>query len=233
MSREIGTIGDRQLDLLVDGQLDEAQRRELLTRLDAEPGGWRRCALAFLEAQAWREDLGGIARPASAEPLAPPVIGRRSRRSFARWPAVLAVAACFVMAFTLGIVIRPAWRGTVPRLDQVARQTPEEGRQGKLGDEGLRGSLTDSTSPWRMVTLTAPDSPGEPIRLPAVERNRMDDAWLQSLPAAVPPDVLRALERTGHTVRQSQQLLPVPLEDGRRLIVPVDQVEVHPVGKYQ
>jgi hypothetical protein len=46
------------LDLLVDGELDDVRRRELLTRLDAEPEGWRRCALAFLEHRAWQDTLG-------------------------------------------------------------------------------------------------------------------------------------------------------------------------------
>ena len=36
---------DRLFDLLVDGELDEARRRELLAKLDHTPGGWRSCAL--------------------------------------------------------------------------------------------------------------------------------------------------------------------------------------------
>jgi hypothetical protein len=230
MTGEPRPIDDRQFDLLVDGELKPAQRRELLARLDAEPGGWRRCALAFVEAQAWREDFGAVVRPATASaetstatPAAP------ARRSASRWLTVLAVAASFLMAFTLGSIVRPAWRGTGPRLEQVASQSAEA----RPGDAGLRGALGDAASPWRMVTLTGPDASAAPIRLPAMERNRIDDAWLGSLPTAVPPDVLRALERTGHAVRQSRRLMPVPLEDGRRLVVPVDQVEVQPAARYQ
>ena len=219
MSGQTRTIDDRQLDRLGDGQLSQSQQRELLAQLDAEPGGWRRCALAFLEAQAWRDDLGAVVRSASVQPPAPPAVVARTRRSASRWPSVLAVAATLAIAFGLGMLVRPAWRGAEPGLEQVARQ------------EGLPGRAQDA-SPWRMVTLTSPDA-SEPIRLPAVERNRIDDAWLRSLPAAVPPDVLRALQRSGYAVRQSQQLMPVPLEDGRRLVVPVDQVEVRPVGRYQ
>src|SRR5438477_7928584 len=48
---------DAWLDRLVDGEVAEPQRRALLSRLEQSPGGWRRCALAFLEAQAWREAL--------------------------------------------------------------------------------------------------------------------------------------------------------------------------------
>ena len=55
----------RVLDRLVDGELSQAERRALLAALDDEPGGWRRCALAFLEAQSWRWQLAKL----STEPL--------------------------------------------------------------------------------------------------------------------------------------------------------------------
>src|ERR1700759_5013413 len=53
---------DMVFDRLVDGELSTSERRSLLESLDARPDGWRRCALAFLEAQAWRQELGLLAR---------------------------------------------------------------------------------------------------------------------------------------------------------------------------
>jgi hypothetical protein len=47
------------IDRLVAGELTEVERRELLLSLESEPDGWRRCALAFLEDQAWRTRLFG------------------------------------------------------------------------------------------------------------------------------------------------------------------------------
>ena len=44
-------------DLLVDGELSPERRRQLLAHLDSEPDGWKRCALAFLEAQSFRESF--------------------------------------------------------------------------------------------------------------------------------------------------------------------------------
>ena len=55
----------RVLDRLVDGELGADERRALLASLDDEPGAWRRCALACLEAQSWRWQLSRLA----AEPL--------------------------------------------------------------------------------------------------------------------------------------------------------------------
>src|SRR3990172_4689745 len=48
---------DILFDRLVDGELSPGERRELLASLDGRPDGWRRCALAFLEAQAWGNEL--------------------------------------------------------------------------------------------------------------------------------------------------------------------------------
>ena len=44
-------------DRLADGELSLEETRSLLRSLDERPDGWRRCALAFLEAQAWSQEL--------------------------------------------------------------------------------------------------------------------------------------------------------------------------------
>ena len=46
-----------QIGLLVDGEMDEIEKTELLKHLDAEPDGWKRCALGFLEDQTLRAVL--------------------------------------------------------------------------------------------------------------------------------------------------------------------------------
>ena len=61
--------------------------------------------------------------------------------------------------------------------------------------------------------------------------DKLGDSFLHDLPAALPPDVLQSLERTGHVVRQKRELLPLRMNDGRELVVPVDKVEVHYVGR--
>jgi hypothetical protein len=86
-----------QIDLLIDGELSPEARRALLARLDASPDGWRRCALAFLEAQAWRESFS---EAASEAPAAPPIVAIRPRRlHVAPW---LARAAVVLAAFAVG-----------------------------------------------------------------------------------------------------------------------------------
>ncbi len=51
---------DALIDRMVDGPLPPAELREAVARLDGASviEGWRRCGLAFLEAQCWREAMG-------------------------------------------------------------------------------------------------------------------------------------------------------------------------------
>src|SRR5436853_3190476 len=94
---------DGDLDRLVDGSLPEAQRRELLAWLESEPDGWRRCALAFLEAQTWREAFAPVAVAASigatTAAKTSPRVPVRPDRGWARWTAL---AACVFASFALG-----------------------------------------------------------------------------------------------------------------------------------
>src|SRR5579864_3893352 len=95
---------DRRLDRLVDGELPENERRELLARLEIEPNGWRRCALAFLESQSWRQTFAAVVAPAANV-----TVPNAAVRNAKRWSAIrlCALAASVAAAFALGW----AWHG--------------------------------------------------------------------------------------------------------------------------
>ena len=215
-----------ELDRLVDGELSDEQRREMLLQLERQPEGWRRCAMAFLEAQSWRQELGAMARPAS-DAASRPAPAARAQRPLPWWrrhgPMVLAAAASFLLAFWVSNASRTFWQGN------VGGSRPEPQIAAKAGPS--EPGVEQPAAPWRMVTFDVPDGGGvRNVRLPAVEQDRLDDAWLRSVPGPIPNDLRRALERTGHQVSESRRLMPVPMQDGRRLVVPVDQVEVRYVG---
>jgi hypothetical protein len=123
---------ERQLDRLVDGELNAAERRQILAECDEREGAWRRCALAFLEAQSWRTEFTALTAPAtspavlidptvadnpSLAPRPAPEIVRRRRWvrtqscGLQDWTVVAgapwALAACALVAFALGWVARP------------------------------------------------------------------------------------------------------------------------------
>jgi hypothetical protein len=243
---------DRRFDLLVDGELSESQRRELLEALDEEPGGWRRCALAFLEAQCWKQELGAdllsadrssavSAARSGQDARAPETPASRQAWRFRRLGTLLAMAASFLLALYLGTQWQRMWydRGAASTSGNSIAENRQSGSPAHRPSESPtllaenKQPAGPSSGPWRTVTLSLPAGPegqSRSIELPAVERQDIDEAWLQSLPPALPPDVIRALERTGYQFRQHRALVPLEMKDGRQLVVPIDQVEVHYVG---
>src|SRR6476646_329553 len=93
------------LDRLVDGELKGNERRQLLESFDKRPEGWRRCALAFLEAQSGREEMGRVARDRKSEtqvsPSPVPSISLRGKSHWATGAMWLAMAAGLMLAFGL------------------------------------------------------------------------------------------------------------------------------------
>jgi hypothetical protein len=221
-------------DRLVDGELSEEERRQLLAGLDNEPGGWRRCALAFLEAQCWKESFAGWAgKPEQKQtPAARQAVQHKKRPSpwAGRVGMFAAVAATFFAAMWIGSAFRD-WRGR-PGGNAVQNVSGEAvATNTGLPQTSPTPRPEPVVNPWQVVTVSSPNGPnGRAINLPAQERERVDEQW-QKTPAAIPSDVMQALARTGHQVKQQRELVPVSLQDGRQMVMPVDQVDVHYVGR--
>jgi pyruvate/2-oxoglutarate dehydrogenase complex dihydrolipoamide acyltransferase (E2) component len=233
------------LDLLVDGELGDDQRRELLGWCEREPDGWRRCALAFLEAQDWSRVLGALSaqapraadRPvetlstvgdgdASQQTSAPLLARPQSYGQVRQWGTMLAMAASVALAFSLGLWLRDA--GKTGPLDEAGsadvrvvgnQQSPVPVRSGHPEQGPANAALAVGGLPGA----------ADEIQLPVMEADELNGDWLLTQPAAMPEEVRQALERMGHRVDQRRKLVPYRLDDGRRVVVPVDQVEVHPV----
>ncbi|MGD0517250.1 MAG: hypothetical protein ABSA26_06905 [Thermoguttaceae bacterium] len=235
---------DDRFDRLVDGELSESQRTELLTSLDREPDGWRCCALAFLEAQCWKKELGAMRQSMPAGISAPAPVPRPAKRKstpFGLPGTLVSMAACFLLALGAGILWRHSGNRTadifgVPGSDQIARKTPGQSATNPLGTQTAVAQAAaqsqNASEPWQWVKLSpaGSDNSGEAVQLPALQRDRIDQQWLQSLTSPIPENVVQSLRRNGYEVQTQQRLMPMPLKDGRRLVVPVDQVQLQYVG---
>jgi hypothetical protein len=225
----------RLLDLLVDGELNDVDRRELLLRLERSPDGWRRCAAAFLEAQAWRGEARGMLadepRPVAA--LTPASVAA-SRPSFQIWMPV---------ALAAGLLVATTWvfwngnsGGIVPGGRQAgnpaAAPTTLAGRPGVQTENHPNGNARALP---RNLQLVVDGGPGgrRNVEVPLVDADEMDRALFGQWSSGLPPEVIRLLEQNGHQVVRERKLMPVDLEDGRRVVVPMDQVEIRPVNIFQ
>ncbi|MSR56873.1 MAG: hypothetical protein EXS05_04285 [Planctomycetaceae bacterium] len=245
-SNAAGSMDDRLFDLLADGELPDDRRRELLLRLEHEPGGWRRCAMAFLESQAWRSDLP---RNDRVELLQQPILERRPSLGTSRNRRVAAwcvLSAALFLAFSLGWVGRGAPAG-MPAVAKGQLQAPSTDMDSKRGESGVPGiERADETNlpktalvnPQAEVRLAGTllcklDRGGESedVEIPVLEGPGIDLRWLMKQPPAIEEPIRKELERRGHKVETRRQLLTVNLKDGRSVVVPFDQVQVKLAGR--
>ncbi len=209
------------IDRLVDGELDPAGRRDLLWNLESSPDGWRRCALAFLEDQAWRAALAGSR---AAEVVRPPAVVPKPepRRRWARAGRALvasAVAASFAVGFAAGGAskVRP--------VAPVVAETPVE--EVKPAPEVVEEAIR-RVGYLELVDRSAGESP--PQRVPILAGPGLDEEWLREQVPSVPDYVRARWERQGYQVEERRRLVPVALEDGRRVSIPIDEVALEYVG---
>jgi hypothetical protein len=137
-------VDDRLLDLLVDGELDDGRRAELFRALDADPQGWKRCALTFLEAQAWGDGLQTAARPAAA----PRSVTSRRLPVVRRFASI---AAAIVVAFLTGLIARDAAR------PQSYARDPGPERPAKISDTLPVAMTSDGGDAGAVAPATLPE----------------------------------------------------------------------------
>ena len=190
------------LDRLVDGELSGNERRQLLESFDKRPEGWRRCALAFLEAQSWREEMGQVARGVATEAKAPksPASSAATNRK-SSWSSVatwLAMAACLLLAFGLGLM--HGERG--PSI--AGGPSNPSGQVASVNPPSQPLSPKSSTG-GDAVTFFVKDDGGrmQPVRVPLVDANTLDKELGVKFQTGVPDDVRNQLKDNGYAVKSS------------------------------
>ena len=226
-------IDDTQLDMLVDGELGDGERRELLSRLEVEPDGWRRCALAFLEAQTWRQAMQSV----SGEAVHATAIRDGRRPPWKRFRAVLAMACGLLLALGVGAVIGNMFDRDRPiRLTEHVTEAPQVDESIDVEQPSVDvvpEAVPELDIPVQYVaipTRNPANGEADSIQLPVVPQEYLGEGWPYRLPAVLPDDVVHTLERRGHEVVQQRRLVPFQAADGSRVVFPVDEVELLPVG---
>ncbi|HEX5471834.1 MAG TPA: hypothetical protein VFW73_08100 [Lacipirellulaceae bacterium] len=213
---------DVLLDRLVDGELTEPERRQLLQSLDERPDGWRRCALSFLEAQSWREELVNFARPEGRKPKAVARVTSDSRWSAAvQW---LAIAATVMIAFGLGWLQHGAGLQSVSATTSQNAGLANAGPPFAVPPHSRRGNDA--------LTLYVRDNMGHmnPVHVPLVDAGALDRELGVQFKTGLPAALRNELQNHGYTVQSKRRYAPLWLENGHPMIVPVEDTQILPVG---
>ena len=132
-----------------------------------------------------------------------------------RLATALSMGACFLIALALGLSIRGNSSGG-----------------GHGPDSALTPTLATVPAPAEeVVSIESPNGLSESVEIPRVRDASFNQNLLDQEPDAMPPEVQQAFERSGHQVVQEREMVPVQMNDGRRLVVPVDHAEIHYVGR--
>ncbi len=220
---------DVLFDRLVDGELTAIERRQLLQSLDQRPDGWRRCALAFLEAQSWSENFRRLARssPSANTESKPPAspVGQLRKSPWLSGIQWLALAASLLLAFGLGLMhpdlaVRPA--GSSSSVEhQFATISPP-----RATAPPNAGKAHDA------LTLFVRDEAGQkrPVRIPLVDARTLDEQLGVQFQSGLPDAVRERLKDSGYAVQSKRRYAPLWLENGQPMIVPVEDTKIVPVS---
>ena len=229
-----------RIDRLVDGELSDDERRHLLASLEAQPDGWRRCALAFVEAQTWRGAMSGLLRE-NAAPAGPsvslsvaetsgsagasPSQNETSRSHLGTW---FAVAASVVVAFGLGRQSGVMRSASEPASQQIASTpaVPNDKADSPRLERAARGDA---------VTLVVNDRDGVPqrIEVPLVEGRQLGRAF-GDVPQWSSPELDRRLDEQGLDLDARRRYAPLYFEQENKIVpmvVPVDDAVVRPANR--
>lgn len=223
---------DMVFDRLVDGELSAADRRSLLESLDSRPNGWRQCALAFLEAQSWQSELRDFTATKTATSSMSPEVHRNlvapiatpKRRTVWAAAEIFTVAAALLLAFKLGGSHRSSG---VPF---AANQTAAPNNQ--MASAPTAGSAANPVKPGDAINLWVRDDGGQmkKVRVPLVDANTLDHEYGTIFQTGVPDDVRNELKNEGYTVQSKRQYAPMWLDNGRPMVVPVEDTKIVPVS---
>ena len=217
---------DVLFDRLVDGELSPTERQQLLASLDERENGWRRCALAFLESQAWGGEFKRMmAQPSAAEqPTVTPAPSHESSTagSTGRW---LALAASLLLAFGVGWLTNSPSEEIQPTEQPLIANVERE-------ESPLRDELPADFDADDAVTLLVRDVSGknQRLQLPLMEVEALNNQFADAL-----PDELRNRFRNrGFDVQRRRRFAPMFFEQNQELVpmmIPVDDTQIVPVSR--
>jgi len=206
----------KQIDRMVDGELDRAAERQLL--LDCESTNeWRQLALAYVESQVLKREMTSLRSEPTAlatGAIEPPVPKRSARTTESgdlpiskdNWNA-WSLAATVLLSLGIGYGVGWGWQNTSPANSSFTANQPQENR---------------ATSSMQFTVSHPSTQELQQVEIPVLQATDLGPDWQQKLQAGAAEGLLREMQSQGLNLRQERTLTPVRLPNGQRVVVPVD-----------
>jgi hypothetical protein len=149
-----------------------------------------------------------------------------------RWTLLPAMAASFLVAFILGVMLPSLWPS--------ARSEPSHPNLAATADgKSIAEELSSqprAVGNARLVVSGPGGTQSEGGELPIFElpgdtSGSLAQRWLTPSEPALPVELIQELQRRGHQVQRQQQYVPVNLDDGRQGVIPVESYQITPVSR--
>ena len=140
----------------------------------------------------------------------------------AQW---LAVAACLLVAFKLGALQHgpaiPIASNPAKTNEQLVSVPPAAGVV-----------APNAAKPGDALNLWVRDDAGQMrrVRVPLVDAGALDNELGLQFQTGMPDEVRNRLQNRGYTVQSKRQYAPMWLDNGRPMIVPVEDTKIVPVS---
>ena len=205
-----------QIDRLVDGELNESQLRELLIHCEEGSDRWRDVALAFVESQMVRHELSAFRQHLpSADRVSPSPVATRAN-SHPTWNRIFSVAAAMIFAIGIGYGLGHFTKQNPG--NAVVKVDGNQSTSDLVNDDRLTVPEEDSLL---MLVHDRQQDRLKPIEVPLLPEHQ---AFVEESP--IPVDMVEAFKKAGHQIHQTRRYVPIELHDGRRVLLPVDDVRV-------
>ncbi|MEQ1906233.1 MAG: hypothetical protein ABL888_18760 [Pirellulaceae bacterium] len=217
-------IASDLIDLLVADELDESHRTRLIHWLEESPERWRKCGLAFLEAQIWQASFHEIATDKIV--AIQPVVLQTAPKALTRnnWVGAV-VAAGLVLAFVGGYW----WPKSKTSGEIAARTTHVPSVADNQGDHEL--TLEDLENQMLSVDVFRASDSGPMQKIQVPIQAVKNEATVADVNDDLPAEVRRHWESRGFRLKQGQRFLPAKLPDGQQVMLPINQIVADFIGK--
>lgn len=233
-----------ELDLqrLTDGELDHATRRQLLCQLDNNPSQWRGVALALIEEQEFRRQLGltssSISDATDVSTLAPTPAVHYSSEARPEVPLrwnwlsmALAASVLIGVGAMSGNWMASQWSAPSPSVatdvgptvavvegNEHERQVSNQIALKPVGQLSFPGDTTIGSN-------------ASPVKLPMYEAAPEQISQILQVQNRQLQDLNEQMRRRGLELDWQHQMLESQLPDGRAVIVPIQQIHVRSIGQ--